>query len=70
MKKYRRTLLTSGQLATYFTGYLELVELRQAVEKARGDDFDLKKFHDELISFGSPPTRYVKALMLNEKIPD
>jgi uncharacterized protein (DUF885 family) len=67
--KYRRSLLTSVQLSTYFAGYREIVDLRESVMRARGDRFTLKSFHDDALSHGSPPTRFVKALLLDEPIP-
>jgi len=67
--KFRRSLLTSVQLSTYFAGYLEVVDLRKEVEEAWGDEFVLKRFHDELMSFGSPPPAFVRALLLSEPIP-
>ncbi len=63
--KWTRARLTSTQLSTYFVGYLEHVALRREVEAARGEAFDLKAYHDKLLSFGSPPPRYVRALMLD-----
>lgn len=68
--KFTRALLTSGQLATYFTGYLEHADLRKAVEEHLGPRFNLKAYHDRVVSFGSPPVRYVRALMLDEAIPE
>jgi len=67
--KYRRSLLTSVQLSTYFAGYMEVVDIREAVESDRGDSFELKQFHDDLMSFGSPPPAFVKALLLDQPIP-
>lgn len=67
--KYRRSLLTSVQLSTYFAGYLEVLDIREATEAAWGEDFELKRFHDELMSFGSPPPAFVKALLLEQPIP-
>lgn len=29
------------------------------------EEFDLKRYHDTVLSFGSPPTRYVRAMMLD-----
>jgi uncharacterized protein (DUF885 family) len=66
--KWVRAQLTSAQLSTYFVGYLEHVALRREVEAAWGAGFDLRRYHDTLLSFGSPPTRYVRALMLDEPI--
>jgi uncharacterized protein (DUF885 family) len=67
--KWVRAQLTSAQLSTYFVGYLEHRDLRREVEKAWGDRFTLKKYHDRLLSFGSPPTRFVRALLLDLEIP-
>lgn len=67
--KWKRACLTSAQLSTYFVGYLEHVELRRAVEEAWGSDFDLKTYHDTVLSFGSPPVQFVRSLMLERPIP-
>ena len=68
--KWTRAQLTSVQLATYFVGYQEHRNLRRAAQQKWGDGFSLKRYHDAVISFGSPPTRYVRALLLDEAIPD
>lgn len=68
--KWIRAQLTSTQLSTYFVGYQEHRDLRAAAEKAWGDKFSLKRYHDGVLSFGSPPVRFVKALLLNEPIPE
>ncbi|MBC8113126.1 MAG: DUF885 domain-containing protein, partial [Candidatus Saccharimonas sp.] len=68
--KWTRAQVTSAQLATYFVGYQEHRDLRNAAKSAWGDRFTLKRYHDGVISFGSPPVRFVKALLLNEPIPE
>jgi len=40
-----------------------------AVEEAWGDEFTLRRFHDQALSYGSPPVKYIRALMLGEDIP-
>lgn len=67
--KWVRAQLSSAQLSTYFVGYQEHLELRAAVEEAWGDEFTLRRYHDQALSYGSPPVKYVRALMLNEDIP-
>ncbi len=67
--KWVRAQLSSAQLSTYFVGYQEHIELRRAVEAHWGDEFTLRRYHDEALSYGSPPVKYVKALMLDEPIP-
>jgi uncharacterized protein (DUF885 family) len=67
--KWVRAQLTSAQLTTYFVGTQELFDLRRDVERAWGEDFNLKTYHDKILSYGSPPTQYVRALVLEEPIP-
>jgi uncharacterized protein (DUF885 family) len=67
--KWVRAQLTSAQLSTYFVGTQEHFDLRRDVQRAWGDEFDLKTYHDTILSFGSPPVQYVRALVLNEEIP-
>jgi uncharacterized protein (DUF885 family) len=66
--KWRRAQLSFTQLSTYFVGYQEHLETRAAAEAAQGAAFNLKAYHDGLLSFGSPPGRYARALLLNEPI--
>lgn len=61
--KWRRAALTSTQLSTYFVGYSEIRDVRAAYEAKHGPITDWRAFHDELLSFGSPPAKYVKQLM-------
>jgi len=67
--KWVRAQLSSTQLSTYFVGYQEHVDMRKAVERAWGDEFSLRRYHDEALSFGSPPVKFVRALILDEEIP-
>jgi uncharacterized protein (DUF885 family) len=46
----------------------EHLDLRKAYEAKMGDKFNLKAYHDQELSYGSPPVRYVRALMLDEPI--
>jgi uncharacterized protein (DUF885 family) len=61
--KWKRARLTSAQLSTYFVGVSEHLDLREAAKKKWGKDFDLKKYNDQVISYGSPPVKYVRELM-------
>jgi uncharacterized protein (DUF885 family) len=61
--KWKRARLTSAQLSTYFVGATEHLELRAAEQRKVGKDFNLKKYNDQVISFGSPPVKYVRELM-------
>jgi uncharacterized protein (DUF885 family) len=66
--KWTRARLSSTQLLSYFVGYSEHMELREAVRKRDGAAFDLRRYNDAVLSHGSPPVRYVRALMFNEPI--
>jgi uncharacterized protein (DUF885 family) len=66
--KWTRAQLTSTQLSTYFVGVQEHRDLRREAEAAWGRNFTLKRYHDKVVAFGSPPVQYVRALMLDEKI--
>jgi len=61
--KWKRARLTSTQLSTYFVGVSEHLDLRAAAQEKFGKDFDLKKCNDQVISYGSPPVKYVRELM-------
>ncbi|HEX4697493.1 MAG TPA: DUF885 domain-containing protein [Candidatus Udaeobacter sp.] len=61
--KWKRARLTSAQLSTYFVGVTEHLDLRAAAQKQLGADFALKKYNDQVISYGSPPMKYVRELM-------
>lgn len=67
--KWIRAQLTSAQLSTYFVGYQEHAEMRKAVEAEWGDEFTLRRYHDQALSYGSPPVKFIRALMLGEPIP-
>ncbi|MEH6419489.1 DUF885 domain-containing protein [Pseudomonas sp. CGJS7] len=66
--KWVRAQLTSAQLPTYFVGAQEHFDMRKAVEARLGPKFDLKAYHDQVLSYGAPPVRFVRELMLDEPI--
>ncbi len=66
--KWVRAQLSSTQLATYFVGVQEQLDMRREVEKAWGKNFTLKKYHDKVLSYGAPAPRYVKQMILNQPI--
>ena len=61
--KWKRARLTSAQLSTYFVGVTEHLDLRDRAKSKAGASFDQKKYNDQVISFGSPPVKYVRELM-------
>jgi uncharacterized protein (DUF885 family) len=38
------------------------------MEQKLGKDFKLKAYHDQVLSYGAPPVRFVRAMMLDEPI--
>ncbi|MEN3370107.1 MAG: hypothetical protein V7609_2250 [Verrucomicrobiota bacterium] len=61
--KWKRARLSSAQLSTYFVGVTEHLALREQAKARDGAKFDLKKYNDSVISFGSPPVKYVRELL-------
>ncbi|KQO21214.1 hypothetical protein ASF10_13920 [Flavobacterium sp. Leaf82] len=65
--KWKRVTLSQVQLCSYFTGYTEIYNLREELKKKEGDKFNLKKFHEKFLSFGSAPVKYIKELMISKE---
>lgn len=65
--KWKRVTLSQVQLCSYFTGYTEIYNLREELKKQEGDKFNLKKFHEKFLSYGSAPVKYIKELMLSKE---
>ena len=63
--KWTRAQLTSAQLPTYFVGLQEQLALREEAMKRWGKHFTLKQYHDKVLSYGSPPMRYVRELIFD-----
>lgn len=61
--KWKRARLSSTQLSTYFVGVTEHLALREQAKARDGAKFDLRKYNDTVISFGSPPVKYVREMM-------
>ncbi len=66
--KWVRAQLSSAQLPTYFVGSQEHFDMRKAAEQRDGAKFDLKAYHDKVLSYGAPPVRFARELMLDEPI--
>ncbi len=62
-EKWKRASLTQVQLTSYFTGLTEIYELREEMKQKHGDKFDLKKFHEQFLSYGSAPVKEIRQLM-------
>ena len=62
--KWHRATLSQVQLSSYFTGYTEIVALRDEVKARQGQAFSVKKFNEQFLSFGSAPVKYIRDLLL------
>ncbi|HVY80846.1 MAG TPA: DUF885 domain-containing protein [Steroidobacteraceae bacterium] len=63
--KWVRAQLSVAQLPTYFVGFQEHIALREEAKQRWGKEFTLKRYHDAVLSYGSPPVRYVRELMFD-----
>ncbi|MVN75411.1 DUF885 family protein [Hymenobacter sp. HMF4947] len=63
--KWHRATLSQVQLSSYFTGYTEIVALRDEVKAREGAKFNLKNFNELFLSYGSAPVKYIRELMLH-----
>ena len=61
--KWTRANLSSVQLLSYFTGYEEHRALRAEAEARWGKGFTARRYHDAVLSHGSPPVKYARALL-------
>jgi hypothetical protein len=57
--KWRRALLSSAQLSTYFVGHAEI----SAIAAARPDGTSLQSWHDRMLAHGSPAPRHLPRLL-------
>lgn len=52
-----------GQALGYKIGQLKILELRASAESQLGDEFDIREFHDQLLSTGAVPLSVMEAEM-------
>lgn len=63
--KWTRAQLSSAQLPVYFVGAQEHIAMRAEAEQRAGAAFNLHDYHDKVLSFGSPPVRFVRELLFD-----
>jgi len=61
--KWRRAVLTSAQLSTYYVGYTEVADLASDLRAAR-PSWSERQLHDAMLAHGSPPARLLRPLLL------
>lgn len=52
---YQYILETPGNYLKYYWGYLSILDLRTSEQNRLGQDFDLKKFHSQVLKIGGVP---------------
>jgi uncharacterized protein (DUF885 family) len=60
--KWRRVLLTSAQLSTYYVGFLEIDGLATDLRGAHLD-WPERQVHDAMLAHASPPVRHLRTLL-------
>lgn len=66
--KWKRLTETSVQLTSYYSGYQDIMDLREAYKKKMGDKYALKDFNEKFLSFGNAPVKYIKEAMLAKPV--
>ncbi len=61
--KWTRASLSSVQLLSYFTGFSEHMALRVEAKRRWGKGYSLRRYNDKVLSYGSPPVKFVRELM-------
>jgi uncharacterized protein (DUF885 family) len=60
--KWRRALLTSAQLSTYYVGFMEVNNLANDLRRAHPGWRD-RQLHDAMLAHGAPPVRHLRTLL-------
>jgi uncharacterized protein (DUF885 family) len=60
--KWRRALITSAQLSTYYVGYTEISDLARELRAADPGQPE-QEIHDRMLAHGSPPVRLLRTLV-------
>ena len=58
-----RYIVWPGQAASYYIGYLKLLELRQQAQEQLGAAFDLAEFHSVVLGAGSVPLEVLEGVV-------
>jgi uncharacterized protein (DUF885 family) len=65
----RYTFRMPGQAGSYFYGYSRMIALRSDVQKALGEKFEPRQFHDFILSQGLIPPSLLREAVLTEFLP-
>jgi uncharacterized protein (DUF885 family) len=59
-----RYFVMPGQATAYKVGMIKIMELRERAETELGEGFDIREFHDVLLTNGSMPLNILEELVL------
>jgi len=62
--KWKRVSVTSVQMDSYYTGFKEIMELREEWKTKLGEKYNLKEFNEKFLSFGNAPVKLIRDAML------
>ena len=63
IKMVERHIVMPGQATAYKIGQMKILELRQKAKDALGDQFDIRKFHDVVLTNGPVPLEVLEVLV-------
>ena len=63
-EKYHRATVSQVQLCSYFTGATDILALREAYKNKKASSYQLKDFHEQFLSYGSSPVKYIREMIL------
>lgn len=63
VKMVERHIVMPGQATAYKIGQLKILELRQKAKDALGDDFDIREFHDVILTNGPLPLNVLEEMV-------
>jgi uncharacterized protein (DUF885 family) len=66
--KWKRVSVSSVQLTSYYTGFKEIMDLRDAWKDKMADKYKLKDFNEKFLSYGSAPVKFIKEAMLAKPV--
>jgi len=65
--KWKRVSVTSVQLDSYYTGFKEIMDLREEWKSKMSDNYKLKEFNEKFLSYGSAPVKLIRDAMLGKE---
>lgn len=63
--KWLRAVRSQVQLCSYFSGLTEILDLKNEIAGLEEENFDLKDFHENFLSYGNSPVKHIRELMLS-----